>query len=687
MIDSRRQMDPFLSMPIKEGDVPSMNSIYESNHWNKVRRDEFNASTQLWNAPVSDGVAPRPLYADMFVTQKPPETTEDPVEQNIVSLTGDTISREDFTHTNMKPFFRGNVKQNVDPFASSTYLEHSTGLSKEFRSKKEVSCFFEPTTGMGNVCGMQNKSDFYINHLQKPRIRNNDFPIEQVRVGPGINQGYTNQPKGGFHQANTIRPKTIDELRPITRPRKTVELPVQGPSGSIVQNRGSVGDFAQNRPETFSIQTSDQWLKTTGAVTKPKEIPTFVVKPTTRPDAHVQYMGGARADTQPGMGDKYDYGRDSVLVYSNSRDENQQRTVITNVTSIVKSIVAPFLDIFKHSQKEYTLDSARTYGNMSAQIPQKPTLYDPNDHIMKTTIKETTIHDAREGANMSAQIPEKPTLYDPVDHIMKPTIKETTIHDAREGANISSQIPEKPTLYDPVDHIMKTTIKETLIHDGTTLNPRGTNKGFFKNENIARSTVRQTVGTVDSVRNVNSRTYKSIVINPEVIAKKTIKETTTGNPNEVGNIGGNNNVGGYTHVEVQVYDTQKQYISEIEHTGISGGVIYNPRTVDAEYNAEIDGTREMMNIKAGYTPNAEGISQGVDSSAVDIEVKKLQEDIINPREEGNLKVYQQGNNTTGKITKDPQKAVYQETNNRLDPSLLSSLNDNPYNLSINPIGV
>lgn len=645
-------MNPFLSMPVKEGDLPSMNSIYESDHWNKVRRDEFNAATQSWNTPISEGVAPTPLYADMFTIQKPPETVNNPVEQNITSLTGDTITSENFTHNNMQPFFRGNVKQNVDPFASSTYLEHSTGISKEFRNKKEVSCFFEPTTGMGNVCGMEDNSEFYKNHLQKPRIKNHEFPIEQIRVGPGINQGYTNTPQGGFHQADTIRPKTIDQLRPVSRPRTTVELPVQGPSGSIVQNRGTIGEFEQNRPETFSLQSSDQWLKTTGAITKPTEIPTFVVKPTTRPDAHVPYMGGARADTQPGLGEQYDYGRDNMLVYSNSRDENQQRTVLTNVTSIVKSIVAPFLDIFKHSQKEYMIDSARTYGNMSAQIPQKPTLYDPNDHIMKTTVKETTIHDAREGGNMSAQI------------------------------------PEKPTLYDPVDHIMKTTIKETLIHDSTTLNPRGNNKNTFKNGNITRTTVRQTVGTVDTVRNVNSRTYKSIVINPELIAKKTIKETTSGNPNEAGNFGGNNNRGGYTHVEVQVYNTQKQFISDNDHTGISGGVIYNPRTNEAEYNAEIDGTREMMNIRAGYTPNAEGISQGMDSANVDIEVKKLQEDRLNPREEGNVtKVYQQGNYTNGEITKNPQKSVHQDSNNRLDPLLLSSLNDNPYNLSINPIGV
>lgn len=624
-----QEQNPFHSVqdvPVTAGDVPSMNSLYQSTYWDKVRSDEFSLATNSWNksqTPLQTGVVPKPAYADMFMPLKPEQTLNmAPPTRAVSSLTGETIPAEQFTHNNMQPFYRGNVKQNIDPFATSSYVEHSTGRGERFKHKKEVDCFFEPTPFMGNVCGMKDNSDFYMTHMQKPRQRNNDFPIEQIQVGPGIGQGYTNTPQGGFQQSRTldvIRPKTVDDLRPLSRPKATYEIPVQGPKGAKVQNLGLQGEFAKNRPDTYYEQSKDQWLQTTGANTKPMDIPEFVVKPTARVDGHVEYMGPGRADGQPGVGEKDDYGREGVIVYSNARDETQQRTVLTNLTSIVKSVVAPFLDVLRHNTKEYTLDAARPYGNMSAQIP------------------------------------------------------------------------EKPTLYDPVNHIMKTTIKETTIHDTTIMNPRGRDKGWVETDDEAKRTVRETTKDVDTVRNVNSHVYKTVVINPELIAKKTVRETTEDSLNQVGNMSGpiNNVRGAYSHIEVQVYDTQKQFISENQHTGIGGaGAQYYPRTVDAEYNAEIDGTREMMNIKAGYTPNAEGISQAVDSSALDMEVKKLQSDRYNPRVEGNVnRIYQQTamEVTSCEVTKDPQKACMNENSGRLDPGLLSSLKENPYNLSINPI--
>ena len=48
------------------------------------------------------------------------------------------------------------------------------------------------------------------------KIRNNETPIQQIRVGPGLNQGYDSKPKGGFHQVEIqelMMPKNIDELR------------------------------------------------------------------------------------------------------------------------------------------------------------------------------------------------------------------------------------------------------------------------------------------------------------------------------------------------------------------------------------------------------------------------------------------------------------------------------------------
>jgi hypothetical protein len=749
-----------LSKPLQGGDLPSMNNIYNSTHWNNVRKDEFEASTTLWNKshnPLETGTISNQTDRASLTPAKPVETSK---TNNLVdSLTGERVSVENFTHNNMQPFFRGNngSKQNIDPFASAAYLEHSTGIRPFDTHKKETECFFEPTTNLGNVCGMKDNTNYYKDYLQKPRIRNNDFPIEQTMVGPGLDQGFESVPSGGYQQANTnqiLRPKTVDELRPVSRPKTTYELPVQGPKTNRVQQRSSAVELEKHRPDTFHEQKPQQWFKTTGAYTKQAEAPVFVVKPTARVDSHVEYAGAKRSDAQPGLGISYDYGKENIIVYNNARDETQQRSILANLTSIVKSVTAPFLDILKPSTKAYTLDAARIFGNMNAQIPSKPTTYDPDTHIMRTTTKETTVGDTtimnprgkdkgwvetddeakrtiRETTEESKDELGNPvsSVYGPVaanDDEAKRTIRETTEESKDELGNPVSSV------YGPVavnvDEIARRTIRETtgktkdeignpvaMVYKTVVINP----------EEIARRTIRETTEkTKSEVGNVKPRIYKTVVINPEQIAKRTVKETTVDNMNITGNANGQK-YGAYSHVEVTVFDTQKQFTSDNEHTGISGaaysarggytdanievfetqkqhlsdtphtgimggGDQHMPRTIDAEYNAQIDGTREMMNIKAGYTPNPEGISQNMGASSVELEVKKLQSDQFNRRTEGNVnRIYQQGSEMLDAcaITKDPQKAhSSQNTNNRLDTQLLSALKENPYNLSINPLG-
>lgn len=612
-----QDQDPYGQMVqnavLQPADIPSMKNIYDSRHWDEVRQKELDQSTSLWQQaerPMETGVVPRPAFHDQFIHQ---------------TLTGQPITKEEFLRNDkgitLEPFYKGSVTQNTVPKTTESLLENMTGRGDRFVTKQAVECFFKPVPAMGNVCGMQNESDFYQSRINQPMARNNDFPIEQIRVGPGLNQGFNATPEGGFQQTRTLEyaiPKTVDELRPLSRPKVTYEIPFQGPQAAKVQNRGLQGTLSKNRPDTYYEQSQDQWLRTTGAITKQTEQPEFVVKPTSRVDTHVDYKGPAVADGVPGKGSADDYGKSGVMVYSNARDITQQRTVINNVTSAVKAIVAPFLDIVKRTPKEYLVDSARTFGNMSAQMP------------------------------------------------------------------------EKPTLYDPVNHIMKTTIKETTIHDTTLLNPRGTDEGYLQTIDQARKTVRETTSPIDTVRNIGSHTYKTVVLNPETIMRKTIKETTEDSKYTIGNVGGDvNNHGAYSHIEVQVYDTQKQYISDTPHTGTAGhGDQYAQMSKEQYYNAEIDGTREMMNVKAGYTPNAEGMSVALDSKNLEMEAKKLEADRVNPRDGNVNRIYQLRAEPTEQceITKYPQLACLNENENRLDPTLLNSLKTNPLNLTINPIG-
>ena len=95
----------------------------------------------------------------------------------------------------------------------------------------------------------------------------------------------------------------------------------------------------------------------------------------------------------------------------NERDTTQKEAPKLNLTTTIKSIIAPVQDLFKSTRKENFIGNPRPYGHFGAQVPKKQTVHDPND-IARTTIKETNIHDTRSG-NMAG--PKKLTVYDPND--------------------------------------------------------------------------------------------------------------------------------------------------------------------------------------------------------------------------------------------------------------------------------
>lgn len=611
------------SVPPDARDKPSMNNVYASDYWSAVKKDELRRGNEMATnakAPFVTGVVPRPAYASMFAGEEYLKTYAKQ-QSSVPSLTGDQVPVEHFTHNNMQPFISTKgITQNVDPDAHNALLERFTGHGSDVRKpKQETKCFFEPAAHMTNICGMPNNSEYYMERLVKPVVRNNDFPIEQIRVAPGLNKGYTAEGSGGFQQSDTLeyaRGKTIDELRPLSRPKVTLESRPQGAPGSQIQARGMIGEVAKNRPDTSFEQTPEQWIRTTGANLKETVRPIVNLKPTARVEGHTEYQGAATMNaSQPGRGADYDHGKAGIMVYDTERQTTETRTVVTNVTSMVKAIVAPLLDIFRHTPKEYTLDAPRMYGNMSAQIP------------------------------------------------------------------------EKPTLYDPVNHMMRTTIKETLIHDAQVGNLKGPESGTVHAEDEARTTIRETLPVEDTTRNMSGRTYRVVMYSPDAVAKKTMKETTEEAHNKNGYVTPFNAEGAYNYIKVKMPHTQKEFIADYEYYGTSQSKTdFRPTSREAEKNAEIDGTREMMNIAAGHTPCAGGLFTNLDPEKHHQDTRKALVDSIAPRSTGNIsRVYQESVMPMAACAQTRGAEFLNANEERLDPVLLNSLKSNPYNLSINPL--
>ena len=179
-----------------------------------------------------------------------------------------------------------------------------------------------------------------------------------------------------------------------------------------------------------------------------------------------------------------------------------------------------------------------------------------------------------------------------------------------------------------------------------------------------------------------------VVYNPDEVAKTTVKETTLGAQNEFGYVAAINPEGAYTYIKVDVPNTQKQFVSDNDHYGVSRSVNdFRPVSKEAALNAQIDGTREAINIAAGHTPNGAGGFTSIDPKKVALDVKKTIVDSLASRAMGNVTRISQVSPVV--IEKcDLSRGLPEKANSKeriIDGGLLTALKSNPYNLSINPV--
>lgn len=371
-------------LKINENEKPSVNNLYETNHYNDVSTEVIKKSNEMYHKSLED----KNVIAH---NKKEIET-----DRNIHSRLADfDFSKDEFKHNNMVPFFGGKITQNVNLDDGDNKLERFTGTDKFWQPKRETENFASDLKkNSQNVFGKEVTLDFERSRYVNDRFVNNTLPFEQIKVGPGLDNGYTSTPSGGIQQANKREyelPKNIDELRYDTNPKETYEgRIIDGQKASLP---GEIGEVCKNRVETTFEQTPDMYLQTGDTANRTKE--------TQRP---------------------------CVDLKETNRSTTTLKGYDSNVQSVVKSITAPLLDTMKLSKKQYTTMHARPQGNFQNTNPAKMTIYDPND-VARTTIKETTIHDTRTG-NLKGET--KTIAYNP-DDIARPTLRQATEKDSRLG--------------------------------------------------------------------------------------------------------------------------------------------------------------------------------------------------------------------------------------------------------------
>jgi hypothetical protein len=212
-------------------------------------------------------------------------------------------------HNNMVPFFGGKVTQSTYSGATDGILDTYTGTGKNtFFHKEEAGAFFEPEAGTGLPWGKQVETDFEQSRMVSSMRMANVFPIEPVQVGPGVNDGYTNLPSGGYQQ-DSIRefalPRTTDEIRTVNNPKITYSAdPV--PGSHYITDMGIQAPVKKNRPDRFQVlQAADGSLPhvntTLGQQVAAAVYPTSLMKLQNRESTSVEYEGTATTAAAGGL--------------------------------------------------------------------------------------------------------------------------------------------------------------------------------------------------------------------------------------------------------------------------------------------------------------------------------------------------------------------------------------------------
>lgn len=350
------------------------------------------------------------------------------IDDNVMSLTGEPISVSNFGHNNMVPFFGAKIRgRTANANTHESILDSYSGSGSQKICKEERAPLFAPQPNMEYANGMPSFTSFFQSRVNPGTQMANVKPWEEVRVAPGLNQGFTSCGSNGYNSGMEARDlwvdRNVDDLRTTNNPKLTYSLENhEGPSYSWnVQQPPSANTYGHVEkflPDKFYLNTPDRWFTTTGLEKAQAGRPEELLKDQSRICTTAEYFGAdsningssqyipenyepskkAVIEGKPiinpcGTGKceptKYDYGRGTTRLNSTNRSNTKPAPFLgSSVNGALKSFVAPLLEAVRPSRKENVVGAVRPYGNVQPK-GSSGVAYNPADRT-PTTIKETT---------------------------------------------------------------------------------------------------------------------------------------------------------------------------------------------------------------------------------------------------------------------------------------------------------
>jgi len=347
----------------------------------------------------------------------------------ISPLTGLPMAADEFTHNNMVPYYKGTVKHNMKDDAMTSRLDYMQGAGSTTIGKREMAPMFEPIKApTGNMNGLEIATDFLQDRQILPTSRAYEKPVEPTRVGPGLDQGYSAFPIGGFQQFETLeiakQRATVDDLRVASNPKLTYEMPVVA-GKSLNSLPAPVAEVRKYRPDTFYINEGvERSFATPGENSKPMERAAQVMKFQQREETTVETFGPAAMAES-----KATYTVPSFRApFANQLDGFGWRNAdgstygVADTDAVNNDFGRAGVDL-PTNQRNVVSERTHRLNLTAAGSAKAMQAYDPDD-VLRTTIRETTGAYDYAGIAGLAGAPQKLTVYDPSD-IMKPTVRNT----------------------------------------------------------------------------------------------------------------------------------------------------------------------------------------------------------------------------------------------------------------------
>jgi|TARA_B110000495_G_scaffold7989_2_gene5881 hypothetical protein len=343
------------------------------------------------------------------------------------SLTGNSVSKTEFKHNNMAPFFGGKIRGSTqDVNIAETVLDNMSGVGSQQIRKQEQAPLFSPQKNMRFANGTPNQSDFYQSRVIPGSKMSNVKMWNEQKVGPALDAGYNTEGELGFNSGMAAREKwvdrNVDQLRVETNPKLSFGLANhEGPAHYFnnapptTQTQGKVEKYL---PDKYFVNTPDRWLTTTGLEKAQTVRSIEVAKDVNRSTTGREYFG---ADSNPegtkmytpgeyqqpkrpqlqsnpvlnpngcgsGAAGSNDYGKDGYTPLPNNRSTVRQDSGFGVVGGFMKAAVAPLLDVLRPSRKENVIGNINPTGNVQTHVGAAR-VWNPADRA-PTTIKETTV--------------------------------------------------------------------------------------------------------------------------------------------------------------------------------------------------------------------------------------------------------------------------------------------------------